>query len=515
MGKDPDYIRRWLINAGGASMLAEALPDAAAQAVPEAGRTGEAARAAEATQVAEGAQTAGGMQPAAGAPAAISPITTALAAYVADTLDRELPMAVVARTKMHIIDTIAAIVSGSRLKPGQFAARYVDSLGGKPQATVFGTRIVTSTVNAAFANGMAGHADETDDTNPVGPFHAGCGVVSAAWAMAELKGRSGNDVLRAITLGYDVGARLIVALGGTRHNPSCLTNTFAATATCAALLRLDSRQVRHAFSYAGQQASGIGYWDRDLEHIEKAFDFGAMGARNAVTAATMVAMGSTAVDDPFSGSPNILSVLGQKPAPEALIAELGGRYEVFNTTIKKWTVGLPLQSVLDSMAVLLQDRAVRVDNIKHVAVEVASGDVHIVDNNPIPDLCLQHLVALTIVDDGATFTNVHDASRMHDPRVLAIRKRVELVPSDELQAATPAHQTIVRIETLDGRNLVQRTSLVRGTARNPMDVTEVQSKARELMTPVLGAGRANEVIATVDGFEHVGPVVKLRRLLQA
>jgi 2-methylcitrate dehydratase PrpD len=496
MSQDPDYIRRWLINVGGGAMLVSTLSSSARAAEGASGATvGAAEGAAQSTPV--------------------SPVTATLAAYVAGTLDRDLPAPVLARTKLHILDTIAAIVSGSRLKPGQFAARYVDSLGGRPQATVIGTHIVTSAVNAAFANGMAGHADETDDTNPVGPFHAGCGVVPAALATAELKGLTGNDVLRSVTLGYDVGARLIQALGGTRHNPSCLTNTIAATATCAALLRLEPRQVRHAFSYAGQQASGIGYWDRDLEHIEKAFDFGAMGARNAITAATLVAMGSTAVDDPFSGSPNILTTLGEKPVPEALIAELDSRFEVFNTTIKKWTVGLPLQSVLDSMAALLQDRAVRPGNIKHVAVEVSTGDIHIVDNNPIPDLCLQHLVALTIVDGGATFANVHDVGRMNDPKVLAVRKLVEIIPSQELQAATPPHQTIVRIETTDGRTLSQRTTVVRGTARNPMDAKEVEAKARELMTPVLGAARASEVITGVGNFERFGQVSRLRRLLQA
>src|SRR5262249_1823104 len=152
------------------------------------------------------------------------------------------------------------------------------------------------------------HADETDDTNPIGPFHAGCGAVSAALASAELAGRTGNDVLRAVALGYDIGARLIVSLGigagagaTRRHSPPCLRTPFASPAAAAAMLRLDPRQVRHAFSYAAQQASGVGFWERDREHIEKAFDFGGMGARNGVMAATMVASGFTAVEDPFSG----------------------------------------------------------------------------------------------------------------------------------------------------------------------------------------------------------------------
>ena len=195
MSDAPDHTRRWLINASGAAILSNAVPVTATYA-----------------------QTAAAAPPNArpeshGDPSTISPVTTALADYVAKTLDRELPAAVVARTKLHLLDTIAAMVSGSRLKPGDFAARYVDSLGGKPQAMVIGTGIVTSAVNAALANAMAAHADETDDTNPVGPFHAGCGAVSAALASAELAGRTGSDVLRAVALGYDIGARLIVSLG--------------------------------------------------------------------------------------------------------------------------------------------------------------------------------------------------------------------------------------------------------------------------------------------------------------
>ena len=422
MSDAPDHTRRWLINASGAAILSNAVPVTATYA-----------------------QTAAAAPPNArpeshGDPSTISPVTTALADYVAKTLDRELPAAALARTKLHVLDTIAAmVVSGSRLKPGDFAARYVDGLGGKPQAMVIGTGIVTSAVNAALANAMAAHADETDDTNPVGPFHAGCGAVSAALASAELAGRTGSDVLRAVALGYDIGARLIVSLGvgagaaaTRRHSPSCLTTTFVATAAAAAMLRLDPRQVRHALSYAAQQASGIGFWERDREHIEKAFDFGGMGARNGVMAATMVASGFTAVEDPFSGDQNVFTALADNPAPDKLVAELGTRFDVFSTTIKKWCVGSPLQSVMDSVAVLLEDPAVRAGNIKRIAVDIPTESLRIVDNSTIPDLCLQHIVALMIVDGGATFASVHDVPRMGDPKVLAIRKLVEVVPSREL-----------------------------------------------------------------------------------
>src|SRR5260370_1467097 len=177
MSDGTDPTRRWLINAGGAAILSSAISPTAAHA-----------------------QTAAAPAPGASAAAAadsapVAPATTALADYVASALDRELPAEVVVRTKLHVLDTLAAMVSGSRLKPGDLAARYVDSLGGKPQAMVVGTGIVTSAVNAALANAMAAHADETDDTNPIGPVHLGCGAVSAALATGELAGRTGQDLL--------------------------------------------------------------------------------------------------------------------------------------------------------------------------------------------------------------------------------------------------------------------------------------------------------------------------------
>src|ERR1700688_3596863 len=148
----------------------------------------------------------------------ISAVTRALAGYIAGTMARKLPDDVAAKTKLHVLDTLAAMLSGSRLKPGELAAVYVDGLGGRPEATVIGTRILTSAVNAALANGMMGHADETDDSHLAGLFHPGCGIVPAALAVAEQAGRGGQELIRAVALGYDIGARIAPALGSRRSD---------------------------------------------------------------------------------------------------------------------------------------------------------------------------------------------------------------------------------------------------------------------------------------------------------
>jgi hypothetical protein len=104
------------------------------------------------------------------------------------------------------------MISGSRLLPGRQGIAYVNSLGGKREAGVPGTRLVIPAANAALANGMSGHADETDDTHPPTLTHPGTSVVPAAMAIGERDRLSGSTALRAIVLGYDICARLLLAL---------------------------------------------------------------------------------------------------------------------------------------------------------------------------------------------------------------------------------------------------------------------------------------------------------------
>src|SRR5262244_349103 len=143
----------------------------------------------------------------------ISVPTRQLSEYIAGALVRALPDAVVEKARHHILDTLAAMVSGTELKPGRLAVGYATAQAGAPEVSVVGTRLRTSAVNAALANGMLAHADETDDSHAPSRTHPGCAVVPAALAIAERHQASGETFLRAVVLGYDVAARVNYALG--------------------------------------------------------------------------------------------------------------------------------------------------------------------------------------------------------------------------------------------------------------------------------------------------------------
>jgi len=450
----------------------------------------------------------------------VSLVMQRLSEYIAGALRRPLPPAVAEKTRHHLLDTLAAMISGSRLPPGTKAISFARAQGGTKEACVVGSRIVTAAANAALANGMLAHADETDDSHSPSQTHPGCGVVAASLAMAERERAGGTALLRAVALGYDVCCRLTQSLNAMQfraegHSTHSFGPTFGAAAAAGALASLDSRRVRYLLSYAAQQASGISCWMRDEGHVEKAFDFGGMPARNGVAAAAMVAHGFTGLEDVLSGERNFFVAYGRSPDPEELARELGERYEVTRTDIKRWTVGSPIQAPLDSLLELIGAHRVRADEIGRVVVRVAHLGANTTDNREMPDICMQHLCAVMLLDGTVSFKSSHDRKRMRDARVLGLRKRVELRGDDALSRAMPRREGIVEIELKDGRRLEHHTGAVRGTPENPMTRAEVEAKALDLAAPVIGRARAQKLCAAVRDVEKLRDVRALRALLRA
>ncbi len=442
-----------------------------------------------------------------------------LSGYIAGALRRPLPPAVVEKSQHHLLDTLAAMVSGARLPAGRKAIAFARSRGGAKEACVVASGLLVGAENAALANGMLAHADETDDSHAPSLTHPGCGIVPAALAMAEREGRGGRALLRAIALGYDVGCRLTQALDAYQfredgHSTHSFGPMFGAAAAAGALAGLKQSEVRHLLSYTAQQASGISCWMRDEDHIEKAFDFGGMPARNGIAAALMVTHGFTGVEDALSGERSFFVAYGRKPDPQKLIAGLGEVYEVMNTNIKRWSVGSPIQAPLDALDVLIRECSVKADEVKRVMVRVAHQGANTTHDRAMPDICMQHLCAVMLIDRTVSFKAAHDQKRMRDPRVLKLRAKVELLGDDELTRAMPSRQGIVELELADGRRLRHHAKAVRGTAENPMPRTEVEAKAYDLAAPVLGQRRARRLCEAILQAEAIRDVRELRPILK-
>jgi len=450
----------------------------------------------------------------------VSPVMTMLSGYMAAAKDRALPADVIEKAKHHILDTFAAMVSGSELPPGKAALALARAEAGRPVATVVGSNIVTGAMDAALVNGVLAHSDETDDSHGPSQSHPGASIVPAALALGEEIGASGVQYLRAVTLGYDIGTRLTMALGAisfrndTRRSTHAFAGNFGSAAAAGSIAGLTPQQMRWLLDYASQQTGGYAIWERDTDHIEKGFVFAGMPARNGVTAALLVRSGWNGVDDVFSGDDNFFQVNAPKGDPAVLVDKLGERYEVGNTDIKKWTVGTPIQAPLDAIENIRKKRSFEADEVKAVTVRLAPSVGSVVDNRDIPDICLQHMVAVMLIDKTASFRAAHDKPRMRDSAVLRQRAKVKYVPDEALSRLLPARVAIVDVMLNDGTQLTERVEAVRGTVRNPMTRAEVVDKARDLMGPVLSSGSTGKLIDTLLTIETVTDLRTLRPLLQ-
>jgi 2-methylcitrate dehydratase PrpD len=225
----------------------------------------------------------------------------------------------------------------------------------------------------------------------------------------------------------------------------------------------------------------------------------------------MAAAGLTGSTQALEGNPGLFSVFPDKARPELAVADLGTRFEVVNTSIKKWAVGSPIQSALNSLESLIAEHGFGAGDITEILVELPPRRAEAVDNRSMPDVNLQHQLSLMLVDGRVTFASGHDPARMNDPAIRNLRARIRVLARADAKEGGQAHLTV---RLTDGRRLEKHTPHVRGTPGNPMTTEEVVAKARDLILPVLGSGPGEKLIQALLAVENLPSVAELRPLLQ-
>ena len=445
----------------------------------------------------------------------VSPIMLKLSKYISTATTKPIPEKVSQRAKLHLIDTFAAMISGSRLDPGKKAIAYIKTLGGTPEASVIGTKIKTTAQNAALANGMFGHADETDDTHPPSLTHPGTSVVPSALAISEKYRLSGAEMLRAIVLGYDICSRVLLTLKPmpflrSGHHAGATGQLFGASAAAGSLLKLSPLEVRYMLSYTGQQTSGLYTMFRDPEHIEKAYAMGGMPAHNGLQAALMVKSGWTGVEDIFSGERDFFHTF----APEEfdrndLVDGLGKRYEMMRASIKRWPIGGPIQGPMHVLNDLIKEHQFKAVDIAKIIAKMPDKELEIVNNRPMPDISVQHLLSVMAIDEKLTFKSAHDFNRMKDPAVLKMRSKIFAIGDASLTDVQRRWRCVMEVHLKNGKVIHGQTMAAKGSFENPLTISEETEKAMDLIAPILGKQRSIDLI---DQLLHIDTMKNIRSL---
>lgn len=409
--------------------------------------------------------------------------------------------------EIHILDTLAAVISGRVMPAGVAASRWLATRSATGRSTAAGHAGGWHPEDAAFANSMCAHADESDDSHEPSRSHPGAAIVPTVLAVAEHLGSTGEEVLDAVSIGYEACALMNWLGWATKKerqqatvSTHALGSLWGAAVGAAALHGFDRDQMRPLISYTVQMAGGVTTWLRDEHHIEKAFAFCAMGANNGVRAAELVAAGWPGVRNPLDGSPSYFTAFNLTPDLSALERLAGNTPIVVETNIKKYCVGSPAQAAVQAAEELFAD-GVRAADVTAMRVCLPADIAFVVDQRDMEDINVQYLVSRTLIDGACTFAAAHDTGGGKKPEVAALLARTTLVADHEMELKRQAR---VEADLSDGRTVSRSVFPVRGTSDDPMTRHEVEVKADDLLGMGLGGDDRAALIDACRGLDAAG-----------
>ena len=250
-------------------------------------------------------------------------VITQLAEFVTEA-EIDIDDGVRATVRSALIDTLGCILLGAREPVARQAYDTLAGWGAGPCA-VFGTGLKLAPPWAAMANAVAGHALDFDDWELPGNTHPSVVLFPALLAMAAERPTPGRAILEAYAVGFEVIARLGVALNFEHYDrgwhSTATLGPMAAAAALARLLGLDREKTAHALSIAVSQASGYTcQFGSDAKPLQAGF-----AAKAGVLAAGLAKAGMTGQSHVLDGPSgfNVLTAHGDAARFAAAFKRLG------------------------------------------------------------------------------------------------------------------------------------------------------------------------------------------------
>jgi 2-methylcitrate dehydratase PrpD len=440
-----------------------------------------------------------------------APIAHRLAAEVASIRDRPLPAEVVARAGDLLRDYLGVAIGGAPEESSVVLRRGLASLGLTGTGTVLGTRERLPAPHAALANGTAAHALEMDDTHQGGSIHLGVSVFSAALAAAELVDASGAAVLAAAVAGYEVAARLAMAVDPAAHyrrgfHPTGTCGAFGAAAAAGAVLGLDEPALAAALGIAGSQAAGSMEFLADGAWTKRFHPGWAASA--GLHAAALARAGFKAPATIIEGRFGFLHAYSDGSDTRPLLTADG--YELCRTSIKPHACCRYMQGPIDAVLALRAAHTIDPAQVEHIDVGMLAAGFAIVCDPPeakrhpasVVDaqFSLPFGVAVALVR-GVASPLEFGLPTIADPAVQGLLPRVEATRDASLDAVFPrAWPCWVRIRLAGGRTLETRVDHPRGDPDNFPTVDELDAKFRALAGRVLSPTDLDRLSDAIAGF---------------
>ena len=440
-----------------------------------------------------------------------------LSKFVTETRLEDLEGPTVAAAKTVVLDTIGAVLAGSRLPENAKFAELARNLSNSGAATLFGHRGKVQPPFAALVNATAGVSLEMDEGNRLGGGHPSIHVAPGAIAVAEEQGASGKELLESLIVGYEVTSRIGTA---TTLRPEIHSHgtwgTMGTAAATARLLGFDADETRQTMNVA-MSMSPANSWTPCLEGATVRNVYPGRSGFQGVLAAHLLRCGFTGVND---GPTDLYTaILGTGFDTEAVVDGLGepGGYRIQQNYFKLHACCLYNHPVLDAVQAMTQRETFHTADVARVHVDAPPIGATLSDPEPKNMLAakfsIPYAVAASLVH-GSTDITAFYPDRVADPRIKDLAQKVELEADPKMDLRRydyPAARVTVSLK--DGRVIEESVTTQYGDTRNPASTEELTGKFTFLAQEVLGEERAQQVIKTVGGLDTLKDLKELTGLL--
>ena len=438
-----------------------------------------------------------------------------LSSFVCGTGFDDLDESAVAATRYVLMDTIGAILAGSRLpENASFAAR---ASGNKATSTLIGHPHQAEPMYAAMVNATAGVSLEMDEGNRFGGGHPAIHTVPGAIAVGEEMGIDGKRLIESILVGYEVESRIG---GGTRTRPNVHSHgTWGTVGTAVAVAKLmgyGERQVREVMNLAASM-SPANSWTPCFEGATIRNVYPGRSGFQGILAVYLHQCGYTGMQD--APSDIYSTILGEGFDPQAVLEGLGdGHYRIQRNYFKLHACCYFNHPALDATLALLRREGfapqevdwIKVTSIPFGAERMASSYP---ENMLAAKFSIPYAVAASIVRGSTDVTSFYEDA-IADPQIRELTERVEVDSDPQMSVRQPDYPSArVSIGLVDGRLLTESTTVARGDAVNPVPREVILDKFMYLATPVLGEERARVVLETVGRVDELKDIRELTSLL--
>jgi 2-methylcitrate dehydratase PrpD len=453
--------------------------------------------------------------------------TQKLAEFCSGLRFEDLPLKVVDKIKWCILDNLGIVLGATRTRFGQAICEYTKQWGDQEQATVLGFGLKTSSRSAAFANGSLSETLEYQDGYTKGGYHPCCGTIPTSLAMAEWKKGTGQDLITAVTAGYEVGNRVSEAIF-----PSHLSRGFQSTGTAGAvgaaaaasvILKLDGEKTRNALGIAGfilPISTGDNLWGGyTIKPVH-----GGAAAQAGIESALLAREGLNA--SPLEGDPKIgkgfLRIVSDQPKWEKITEGLGRFSTLDELYFKPFALCRIIHAPVEVAIELRSRHGLRVEDIQGVIVRTYDFAAEVpgttrTTTESDPTLCqfsLPYGVAAAL-RYGEVGLEQMMGKATRDPRIHELAGKVEVIHDLEMDKLRPAlRPASVEVTLKDGRKFMGRVDFPKGDARKPLTEQELQAKFSNLARDVVGPEKVKKIQEAVFGLEKIATVEELVLLLK-